>query len=58
MSVDIYLLLYTLADDADSSEEDTAPNSEATPAASAEDDDDSDAPLVLKALPSSVTAES
>jgi len=47
------------ADDADSSEQDTAPNSEATPAVSTEeDDDDSDAPLVLKALPSSVTAES
>jgi len=46
------------ADDADSSEENTAPNSEDTPAVSAEDDDDSDAPLVLKVLPSSVTAES
>ena len=44
-----------LVDDADSSEQDTVG---ATPAVSAEDDDDSDAPLVLKVLPSSVTAES
>ena len=45
------------ADDTDSSGEDTAPNSEATPAIPAEEDD-SDAPLVLKALPTSVTTES
>ncbi|XP_065903832.1 uncharacterized protein [Dysidea avara] len=45
------------ADDADSSEEDTTLSSEATPATPVEDDDDSDAPLVLKVLPPSVTAE-
>ena len=54
-----HLFLYPPADDADSSEDDTAPNREATPATPVEDDDDgSDAPLVLQALPSSVTAES